>query len=152
MRVKWVTRENVHVDRVACPWLIKKFIDSEAEFVFVPSETDPAGIKEGMPFDMRDVELGHHGDKCSFDAIMNKFRLTSDPSLVKIERIVRLADTGRGQEEPLALALEILAKGFRSMSESDQETLTREFYLYDALYAYFQQEPQQASASGLPVK
>lgn len=63
--MKWVTREKVHVDRVACPWLIKRFIDPEAEFIFVPRDTDPSTIKDGIPFDMRGVELGYHGDKCS---------------------------------------------------------------------------------------
>jgi len=73
--MKWVTRERVHVDRVACPWLIRRFIDREAEFIFVPSDTDPSTIKEGIPFDMKGVELGHHGNKCSFDAFMEKYNI-----------------------------------------------------------------------------
>ncbi|MFQ6087819.1 MAG: chromate resistance protein ChrB domain-containing protein [Candidatus Methanofastidiosia archaeon] len=73
--MKWITREKVHVDRVACPWLIKRFIDPDAEFIFVPRDTDPTTIKEGIPFDMKEVELGHHGDKCSFDAFMEKYNI-----------------------------------------------------------------------------
>ncbi|KLU58767.1 chromate resistance exported protein [Peptococcaceae bacterium CEB3] len=144
--MKWVTRENVHVDRVACPWLIKKFVDTEAEFVFVPADTDPAGITEGIPFDMKGVELGHMGDECSFDAIIHKFKLTSDPALAEVRRIVRLADTGRGQEEPLAQALDLLARGYGYISVNDHETLEKEFVLYDALYAYFQHALEKGAA------
>ena len=138
--MKWVTREKVHVDRVACPWLIKRFVDHEAEFVFVPRDTDPVTIKDGTPFDMKGVELGHHGDQCSFDAIMAKYHLETNPALAKIQEIVRLADTDRENEHPLATALDILATGNRLDSKDDHETLAKEFYLYDALYAYFENE------------
>lgn len=138
--MKWVTREKVHVDRVACPWLIKRFIDKDAEFVFVPSITDPATITEGTPFDMKGVELGHRGQECSFDAIMYKYRLTGDPALSKMQEIVRLADTGRMQENPLAFALEVFATGYGLNAKDDHETLEREFHLYDALYSYLKRE------------
>ncbi len=137
--MKWVTREYVHVDRVACPWLIKRFIDPDAVFEFVPRDTDPATIKDGIPFDMKGVELGHHGDKCSFDAFMEKYGL-DDPALKKIQEIVREADTHVENPSPLAIALRILAKGFRMISKDDHETLEKEFPLYDALYAYFKSE------------
>jgi len=80
------------VDRVACPWLIKRFIDPDAEFIFVPRDTDPSTIKEGTPFDMKGVELGHHGDKCSFDAFMEKYNI-QDPALKKVQSIVSEADS-----------------------------------------------------------
>jgi len=134
--MKWVTREKVHVDRVACPWLIKRFIDPEAEFIFVPRNTDPLAIKEGIPFDMKGVELGHHGDKCSFDAIMEKYQI-KDPVLQKIQLIVREADTGSDNPSALAQALNILGRGYTLMCKNDYETLEKEFFLYDALYAYF---------------
>ncbi len=138
--MKWVTREKVHVDRVACPWLIKNFIDHDAEFMFVPKDTNPLLISEGIPFDMKGVELGHHGDECSFDAIMHKYKLDDNPVLVKIQEIVRLADTDREAENPLSFALDILATGFRLSSKDDHETLEKEFYLYDALFAYFKSQ------------
>lgn len=141
--MKWVTREKVHVDRVACPWLIKNFVDKEAEFVFVPRGTDPATIRDGTPFDMKGVELGHHGDECSFDAIMKKYNLTKDPALRKIQEIVRLADTDRENENPVSLTLEILATGYGLITKNDHETLEKEFYLYDALYAYYQKQDSQ---------
>lgn len=135
--MKWVTREKVHVDRVACPWLIKNFVDKEAEFIFVPRNTDPATIKEGIPFDMKGVELGHHDDRCSFDAFMMKYHLETDPALVKMQKIIRLADTDRQYENPLAYALDVFSLGYRLNAKDDHETLAREFYLYDALYTYF---------------
>ena len=138
--MKWITREKVHVDRVACPWLIKNFIDKDAELIFVPKDTDPTTIAEGIPYDMKGVELGHHGEECSFDAIMKKYNLTEDPALVKIQEIVRLADTGRESENSLAFALEVFATGYGLNAKDDYETLEREFHLYDALYSYFKHE------------
>lgn len=138
--MKWVTRERVHVDRVACPWLIKNFVDKDAQFIFVPRDTDPAMITEGIPFDMKGVELGHHGEECSFDAIMKKYNLLTDSALVEVQEIVRLADTGREKEHPIAFALDLFATGYGLISNSDHETLEKEFYLYDALYAYFKHE------------
>ncbi len=134
--MKWVTREKVHVDRVACPWLIKRFIDADAEFVFVPRDTDPATIKEGIPFDMKGVELGHHGDECSFDAIVRKYKI-DDPAVKEIQKIVHDADVSMENPTPFADALDVLARGYRMICSSDHETLEKEFYLYDALYAYF---------------
>ncbi len=134
--MKWVTREHVHVDRVACPWLIKRFIDNDAEFIFVPRNTDPATITEGIPFDMKGVELGHHGNKCSFDAFIEKYNL-QDPALKKVQTIVNQADTNPDKPSALAIALDVFAKGYRLICKDDHETLDKEFYLYDALYAYF---------------
>ena len=85
--MKWITREHVKVDRVACPWLIKKFVDKDAEFVFVPADKVAAEAKrlDAIPYDVKDVELGHHGKECSFEAILKKYKLTSDPALVLLE-------------------------------------------------------------------
>ncbi len=134
--MKWVTRERVHVDRVACPWLIKRFIDKDAEFIFVPRDTDPSTIKEGIPFDMKGVELGHHGNNCSFDAFVEKYNIT-DPAVKEIQKIVHEADTEVENPSPLAKALDVLARGYRMICKDDYETLEKEFYMYDALYAYF---------------
>ncbi len=138
--MKWVTREKVHVDRVACPWLIKNFVDKDAEFIFVPRDTDPLTITYGTPFDMKNVELGHHGDECSFDAIMKKYKLTDDPSLRIIQEIVRMADTGKTDQNSWAFMLDILAKGYRMNAKDDHEILQREFHLYDALYSYLREK------------
>ena len=137
--MKWVTRERIHVDRVACPWLIRRFIDREAQFIFVPSDTDPSTIKEGIPFDMKGVEFGHHGNKCSFDAFMEKYNI-QDPALEKIQLIVREADTHTENPSPLAVALDVLGRGYTLLCKDDYETLEKEFYLYDALYAYFRKQ------------
>ncbi len=134
--MKWVTREHVHVDRVACPWLIKRFVDKDAEFVFVPRDTDPTIIKDGIPFDMPGVELGHHGNNCSFDAIVEKYNIT-DPAVKKIQEIVHGADTDDSNAPPESDFLEKLARGYRMICKDDHETLEKEFYLYDAMYAYF---------------
>ncbi|MEA3313956.1 MAG: chromate resistance protein [Caldisericota bacterium] len=136
--MKWVTRERVHVDRVACPWLIKRFIDPDAEFIFVPRDTDPSTIKEGTPFDMKGVKMGHHGDKCSFDAFMEKYDI-QDSALKKVQSIVSEADSDV-VHSPLAVALDVFGRGYRLICKDDYETLEKEFYLYDALYAYFKKQ------------
>jgi hypothetical protein len=93
--MKWITREHVKVDRVACPWLIKKFVDPDAEFLFVPADQVMAIAEReaATPFDVKDVELGHHGKECSFEAIVKKYQLTEDPALVLLGKIVNGADT-----------------------------------------------------------
>jgi len=103
----WVTREYVHVDRVACPWLIRRFVDSEAEFLFVPkSQVDRVAKETGaIPFDAPGVELGHHDGQCSFDAIIAKYGL-QDPALLYLAKIVNAADTDKLEAHPLAAGLE----------------------------------------------
>ena len=93
--MKWITREHVKVDRVACPWLIKKFVDKDAEFIFVPADKvmDEAKRLDAIPYDVKNVELGHHGKECSFEAILKKYKLTHDPALVLLGKIVNGADT-----------------------------------------------------------
>jgi hypothetical protein len=139
--MKWVTRERPKVDRIACPWLIKRFIDPEAEFLYVPADQVLAvAEREGaIPFDVPNVELGHHGAECSFDAILRKYGLT-DPALQRLALIVRGADTAAKDLTPESRGLEAIAEGFRLVYQDDHEQLEREFPVYDALYAYCQRQ------------
>jgi hypothetical protein len=134
--MKWVTREKAKVDRIACPWLITKFVDPAAEFVFLPHDTDWSSIKDGIVFDVPNAELGHHGEHCSFDAIVGRYRLESDPALVELAKIVRAADTSRKDWAPEGIGLEAIADGFKRTSIDDFENMRRQFPVYDALYAY----------------
>ena len=135
--MKWVTRSHVHVDRVACPWLITRFIDSEAEFRFAPKdEVLAVAEREGaIPFDSPGVELTHDGDLCSFDVLIRKYRLT-DPALLRLARIVNAADTDRFERDPVAAGLEAIAVGYSLRFPDDLENLERQFAVYDALYAW----------------
>ena len=136
--MKWVTRENIHVDRVACPWLIKRFVDPQAEFQFVPSEKISEAERNGaIPYDAKGVELGHHGEKCSFDAIIEKYKLT-DPALLELAKIVRAADTDRFDLAPESIGLEAVASGSMMIAKNDHDTIQKQEYLYDSLYAYCQ--------------
>jgi hypothetical protein len=137
--MKWVTRARPKVDRIACPWLIKKFVDPEAQFLYVAAEQVMAVAKaeNAVPFDVPDIELGHHGNECSFDAIINKYDLT-DPALLKMAIIVRGADTNAKDLAPECAGLEAIAEGFRVAFSDDYEQLNRELAVYDALYAYCQ--------------
>ena len=140
--MKWITRERVKVDRVACPWLIRKFVDPKAEFLFVPADQVMAvAEREGAtPFDVEGVELGHHGKECSFDAIVRKYGLTADPALMLLARIVNGADTDNSLwHQPESAGLQAVAEGFRHLGFKDDHDLNRaEWIVYDALYAYCQ--------------
>ena len=136
--MKWITREKVKVDRVACPWLIKKFIDPAAEFVFLPKDTDWSTITGGMVYDVPDCELGHHGEEVSFDSILKRYRLT-DPALLLLAEIVRAADSHPADPHPAGVGLLWIAHGFSALGLTDHEILEREFVVYDALYAECQQ-------------
>jgi len=131
--MKWITRERIKVDRVACPWLIRNFIDSEAEFVFLPRDTNWSKIDNGMAFDVPQCELGHHGEDVSFNSILKKFRLT-DPALQLVGEIVRAADSRPRTPHPAGEGLRWIAHGFSELGLSDHEILDREFVVYDALY------------------
>jgi hypothetical protein len=135
--MKWVTRSHVHVDRVACPWLIKRFVDSEAQFIFVPKSRVREIVKEdgAIPFDAPEAELGHHDGKCSFESIVDKYALT-DPALLRLARIVHAADTGDMGSDPIAQGLEAIAVGFGLRFPDDKENLEKQFAVYDALYAW----------------
>jgi len=136
--MKWVTRSHVHVDRVACPWLISRFVDVQAEFLFVPKGEIDKTVKESgaIPFDAPGVELGHHDGRCSFESIMLKYGLV-EPGLVRLARIVHAADVAADIDtDPLARGLEAIASGYSLRFPDDRENLTRQFEVYDSLYAW----------------
>ncbi len=136
--MKWITRSHVHVDRVACPWLIARFVDSEAQFLFVPrSEIERVAAETGaIPFDAPGVELGHHEGRCSFEAILRKYDL-KDPGLLRLAQIVHAADVAEDiDRDPLARGLEALATGYSLRYPDDWENLQHQFELYDSLYAW----------------
>jgi hypothetical protein len=139
--MKWITRSDVHVDRVACPWLIRRFIDSEAEFVFVPESQllEKARELRATPFDaprLAGIQLNHRGDRCTFEALLEDHHLT-DPGLLRLALIVRAADV-KGQEEvaPEGLGLRAVADGFALTEGTDSQRLAGQWPVYDALYAY----------------
>lgn len=140
--MKWITREHVRVDRVACPWLIKKLIDQEAEFFFVPKESvlEVAEREGAIPFDVPGVELGHRDGKCSFEAIVSKYGIKG-PAIYLLAQIVHGADVSEDlYSRPEAPGLKAIAEGFRHLGfKDDHEILTKEFIVYDALYAYCKQ-------------
>jgi hypothetical protein len=131
--MKWITRENIKVDRVACPWLIQHFIDPNAEFVFLSRNTDWSKIDDGIVFDVPECELGHHGEDVSFNSILKKFRLT-DPALKLLGEIVRAADSNPHNPHAAGEGLRWIAHGFSALGLSDHEVLQREYIVYDALY------------------
>lgn len=144
--MKWITREHVKVDRVACPWLIRKFIDPGAEFLFVPAEDvlAVAASDGAIPYDVAGVELGHHEGRCSFEAIVDKYGI-EDPAIHLLARIVHGADTSPDlYGRPEASGLKAIAEGFRHLGfRDDHEILQREFVVYDALYAFCTLHAQQ---------
>lgn len=135
--MKWVTRSHVHVDRVACPWLISRFVDSDAEFIFVPRiKVQETAEREGaIPFDAPGAKLGHRNGNCSFDTIIEEYELT-DKALLRLARIVNAADTDKFDQEPLARGFEAIAVGYGLRFPDDLENLEHQFEMYDALYAY----------------
>ena len=142
--MKWITRERVKVDRVACPWLIRRFIDPQAQFLFVEEGQliESAARENAIPFDaprLADVELNHRGPRCTFEAIIEDYHLQA-PGLERLALIVRAADV-KGQEQvaPEGIGLRAMAQGFDAMGLSDEERLLRQFPLYDALYEYARQ-------------
>lgn len=138
--MKWVTRARPKVDRIACPWLIKRFVDPQAEFLYVPTDQVLAVAEQdnAIPFDVPNVELGHHGPECSFDAILKKYDVT-DPALQRLAMIVRGADTPAKDLTPESRGLEAIADGFRRLYSDDDQQLAAESVVYDALYAYCQE-------------
>jgi hypothetical protein len=140
--MKWVTRRKARVDRIACPWLIQRFIDPGAEFLFVAEDQvmDTARREDAVPFDVPGVELGHRGERCSFDAFLEKYRLT-DPALRALGEIVRGADTEARDIAREAWGLYAVASGFREIARDDVENMALQFPVYDALYAYCRTGP-----------
>ena len=136
--MKWVTRSHVHVDRVACPWIITRFIDNEAEFLFVPKSQIAVIVQEHgvIPFDAPGVELGHHEGRCSFESILLKYDL-KDAGLLRMAKIVHAADIAEDiDSDPIARGLEAIATGYSMRFPNDIENLEHQFEVYDALYAW----------------
>jgi len=135
--MKWVTREKARVDRIACPWLITRFIDKEPTFLFVPARDVLAVAKkeDAVPYDVPNVELGHHGAECSFDAFVDKYKLT-DPALRELAFIVRGADTDARGLTPESAGLYAVATGFQAIARDDFDNMKKQFPVYDALYDY----------------
>ncbi len=139
--MKWVTREKARVDRIACPWLIARFIDPAPEFLFVAADrvSEVARREGATPFDVEGAELGHHGDRCSFDAFLERYRL-DDPALHALARIVRGADTSARELTRESWGLYAVASGFREIARDDHDNMAKQFSVYDALYAYCRAE------------
>ncbi len=135
---RWVTRERPKIDRIACPWLIARFVDPEAEFLYVPSKEvlRVAKDKEAIPYDVPDVHFSHDGELCSFDTFLKTYRLTSDPALDRLAVIVRGADTGRPELAPQAAGLLAVSLGLSRNFKDDHEMLKHGMVMYDALYAW----------------
>ena len=150
--MKWITRERVKVDRVACPWLIRKFVDKEAEFYFVPAERVAAEAERlgAVPFDVEGAELGHHGKECSFEAILKKYGLMENAALALLARIVNGADTDNTlYRQPEGAGLKAIAEGFRHLGYSDDHAVNRaQWIVYDALYAYCEEMVRQGKPHG----
>jgi hypothetical protein len=137
--MKWITREKVKVDRVACPWLIKRFIDPQAEFVFLPASTDWKSIKDGIVFDVPGCVLGHHGEDVSFNSILKEYGIR-DADLLLLGEIVRSADSHPLNPHAAGEGLRWIAHGFSSLRLSDHEILEKAFVIYDALHAACKQQ------------
>lgn len=138
--MKWITREKAKVDRIACPWLISRFVDKNAVFEYLPAQTNWSELQRtlgesGFVYDVPNCLLGHHGEECSFDAILKHFKLT-DPALIELAKIVRSADTSNKDHAHEGYGLEAVADGFRRISKDDFDNQRLQFPVYDALYAY----------------
>jgi hypothetical protein len=151
--MRWITRRNVHVDRTSCPWLIRKFIDPQAEFVFVDADSDTTKL-QGHTFDMRGAEYGHAGDKCTFQVMLERHALCDDSALVEMGRIIRDADVPPSRtRRPESGGLDALIRGFQLSVPDDHEKLVLTRPLYDALYAYCQAkvaEPRRRQGAPRP--
>ena len=150
--MKWITREHVKVDRVACPWLIRKYVDQEAQFVFVAADRVASEAERlgAIPYDVEGVELGHHGKECAFEAILKKYNLHGDPALALLGRIVNGADTDNSLwQQAEGPGLKAIAEGFRHLGfKDDHEINAAEWIVYDALYAYCQEMVRRGKPEG----
>jgi hypothetical protein len=145
--MKWITREHPRVDRVACPWLIERFVDKDAEFVYVPSDavSREATRLGATPYDVKGAELGHHGAECSFDAFVHKYGLDNDPAMTYMAKVIRGADTDDKDITPESRGVEALLDGIRAMHHpNDQEQRRASRPILDALYAYCQSKVKPA--------
>jgi hypothetical protein len=150
--MKWITREHVKVDRVACPWLIRKYVDREAQFHFVAADRVASEAERlgATPYDVEGVELGHHGKECAFEAILKKYNLNGDPALVLLGRIVNGADTDNSLwQQAEGPGLKAIAEGFRHLGfKDDHEINAAEWIVYDALYAYCREMVRRGKPQG----
>jgi hypothetical protein len=147
--MKWVTGEHAKVDRIACPWLIKNFVDKDAEVLFVlPHDViEVAREQNAIPFDVPNAELGHHGEECSFDAIVKKYDLgKKEPALLELAKIVRGADTPDRSLTPQSEGLVAIATGFSLISKDDHDNIEKQFHVYDALFAYCKSDKKGTSS------
>ena len=137
--MKWITRERPKIDRIACPWLIVRFIDKRAEFLYVPKDQVLQVAKQtgAIPYDVPKVELTHDGDLCSFDAFLKKYEI-KDPALNRLAKIVRAADTDRLEQSPQAAGLLAVTLGLSANFTDDQAMLQQGLVIYDALYTWCQ--------------
>jgi hypothetical protein len=151
--MKWVTRERPKIDRIACPWLVARFVDESPEFLYVPGgEVMRVAAETGaIPYDVPNVELGHHGDQCSFDAFIDRYRL-DDPALNKLALIVRAADCGQPALAKEAAGLLAISKGLSLNFADDHEMLKHGMVMYDALYAWCADTPLKKIARLLGLK
>ena len=135
--MKWVTRERPKIDRIACPWLIRRFIEPDAEFIYVPADRvlEVAAAEDAVPYDIPGVEFSHAGEKCSFDAFLAEYELT-DPALLQLAEIVRGADTSRLDLTPQSAGLFAISLGLSADFADDHEMLEHGMVMYDALYAW----------------
>ena len=149
--MKWITRENANVDRVACPWLIKRFVDPEAEFIYVPADQVMAEAERqgAIPYDVKDVELGHVDGRCSVESIMLKYGLMGDPALVELAKVVHAADVSADiDSSPYGRGLRAIAHGFAYVhGKDDHRKIELETPMYDAFYAFFQHEVTQTQVT-----
>ena len=139
--MKWITREHPRVDRVACPWLIERFVDKEAEFIYVPSDQvmGTAERVNGTPYDIEGVELGHHGQECSCDAFVHRFKLENDRAMAYMAKVIRGADTADKTLTPESQGIEAILDGLRQLHQpDDQKQRDASRPVLDALYAYCQ--------------
>jgi hypothetical protein len=147
--MKWITRERPKIDRIACPWLVQRFIDKEPEFLYVPADRVQAEAERtgATPYDVPGVELGHVGDQCSFDAFIAKYRLEA-PGLSQLATIVRGADTGRPELTPQSPGLLAISQGLSENFRDDHEMLRHGMVMYDALYAWCRARAKERPAKG----
>ena len=149
--MKWITRENANVDRIACPWLVKRFVDADAEFLYAPADQvmEQARQQDAIPYDVKDVELGHVDGRCSFDSIMLKYNLLNDPALVEMAKVVHAADVDADIDtSPYGRGLSAIAHGFAYLhGKEDHKKIELETPMYDALYAFFEREVAESPSS-----
>jgi hypothetical protein len=149
--MRCITRENANVDRIACPWLITRFVDEDAEFIYAPGDRvmDEAARQHAIPYDVKDVELGHVDGRCSFESIMLKYDLLSDAALMELAKVVHAADVSEDIDtSPYGRGLRAIANGFALVhGKEDHRKIELETPMYDALYAFFQHQVQSSSAA-----